>query len=161
MPAAPPELRAHDRRLLQGLRSLDDASLDRARAHLAAGLPMRRADLGWKGAGPAREGCVVGVAMSRRRFWARPLKAPGLLLLAAIFDAWAYEEALRVGDEGAARSRRLGPLVHTRLAELLDLEWHRRCGCPGPPISAPSTGETGAVKIVTWCVLETGISQRV
>ncbi len=148
MPAAPPVLRAHDRHLLQGLRALDDASLDRARAHLAAGLPIRRADLGWKGPGPAREGCLVGVAMSRRRFWAHPLMAPGLLLLAAIFDAWAYEEAMRLGDQGAARSRRLGPLVHTRLAELLDLEWHRRCGWPEPPIPAPSTGETGAVKIV-------------
>ncbi|MGC8473491.1 MAG: hypothetical protein ACP5PW_03665 [Candidatus Dormibacteria bacterium] len=140
-------MRAHDRRLLQGLHALDDASLDRARAHLAAGLPIRRADLGWRGSGPAREGCVVGVAMSRRRFWAHPLRAPGLLLLAAIFDAWAYEEARRVGDRSAARSRRLGPLVHTRLAELLDIEWHRRNGWPGPPTPAPSARDTGAVKI--------------
>ena len=147
MPAPPPELRAHDRRLLQGLHALDDASLDRARAHLAAGLPIRRADLGWRGPGPAREGCVVGVAMSRRRFWAHPLRAPGLLLLAATFDAWAFEEALRLGDRSAARSRRLGPQVHTRLAELLDLEWHRRWGWPGPPILALSPGETEAVKI--------------
>jgi hypothetical protein len=147
MPASPPELRAHDRRLLPGLRALDDASLDRARAHLAAGLPIRRADLGWRGPGPAREGCVVGISMSRRRFWTHPLRAPGLLLLAAIFDAWAYEEELRAQDQGLARSRRLGPLARARLAELLDLEWHRRRGWPEPMTPASEFGAAGAAKI--------------
>ena len=147
MPASPPELRAPDRRLLHGFRALDDVSLDRARAHLAAGLPVRRATLGWRGPGPAREGCVVGISMSRRRFWMRPLRAPGLLLLAAIFDAWAYEEELFAEGQTVARSRNLGPLARARLAELLDLEWHRRCGWPGPMTPAPDVGKTGAAKI--------------
>lgn len=145
MSAPPIALRAHDRRLLQALRALDDASLDRARAHLAAGLPVRRADLGWRGPGPAREGCVVGLAMSRRQFWAHPLRAPGLLLLAATFDAWAYEEARRIGDLCGARSRRLGPRVQARLAELLDLEWHRRRGWPEPLVAAADRAEPEVV----------------
>jgi hypothetical protein len=147
MPAWPPELRAHDRRLLHGLRALEDVSLDRARAHLGAGLQIRRADLGWRGPGPALEGCVVGISMSRRQFWMHPLRAPALLLLAAIFDAWAHEESLRTEEQSGARSRRLGPSARARLAELLDLEWHRRRGWTEPMTPSPDVGETRAAKI--------------
>lgn len=144
---SPLEPGAHDVRLLKALRALDDPALDRARAHLAAGLPVRRADLGWRGAGPAREGCVVGVSMSRRQFAMRPLRVPGLLLLAAIFDSWAFEEELRVGGLAAARGRRLGQRATTRLAELLDLEWRRRSGWEAPGSPQPGGEARTAVKI--------------
>jgi hypothetical protein len=147
MPASPTGLRAHDRRLLHGLRALEDGSLDRARAHLAAGLEVRRADLGWRGSGPAREGCVVGISMSRRQFWMHPLRAPALLLLAAIFDTWAYDETVRTEEQIGDRSRRLGPSTRARLAELLDLEWHRRRGWTEPMTPSPVVGEPTAAKI--------------
>gem|GEM_PF-4470982 len=126
-------LEPHDVRLLHGLRALPDHSLDRASAHLAAGLPLRRADLGWNGRGPAADGCLVGVSMSRWAFLCQTLRIPALLMLAAGFDAWAYEEIRRHGSPADLRGRRLPPCARMRLAQLLDVEHRRRHGWPELP----------------------------
>lgn len=128
-----PPLEPHDVRLLQRLRALPDRSLDRASAHLAAGLPLRRADLGWTGQGPASDGCLVGVSMSRWALLRQPLRIPSLLLLAASFDAWAYEEIRRHGSPADLRGRRLPPTARARLGQLLDLEHRRRHGWGSQP----------------------------
>ena len=123
-------LEAHDLRLLHALRALPEESLDRARAHLAAGLPLRRADLGWHGRGPASDGCLVGVSMSRLAFLRAPLRMPALILLAATFDSWSFEEIRRRGTVAELRSRRLPSAARERLSLLLDLEYRRRGGWP-------------------------------
>lgn len=135
------DLRAHDVTLMRALRALPDRALDRARAHVAAGLPMRRADLGWEHGNPADDGCVVGVSMSRATFLRHPLRIPGLLLLAAVFDSWTFQEANRLGDTEAIRSRQVPLLARERLGLLLDLEGRRRGGWtpdaePAPQVSA-------------------------
>jgi hypothetical protein len=122
------ELAAHDLRFLQALRALPDNSLDRARAHLAAGLPLRRADLGWRGGGPANDGCLVGVSMSRLSFFRAPLRIPALILLAAVFDSWSFEEIRRHGQPAELRSRHLPRWARDRLGLLLDVESRRRQG---------------------------------
>lgn len=124
------ELRPHDQRLVRALRALPDPALDRGRAHIAAGLPLRRADLGWHLTRPAEDGCLLGVSMSRFQFLGVPLRLPGLVLLAAAFDAWSFEECLRLGELDWLRGRRIPPAVATRLAQLLDLELRRRSGWP-------------------------------
>jgi hypothetical protein len=128
------ELEAHDLRFLHALRALPDSSLDRARAHLAAGLPLRRADLGWHGRGPADDGCLVGVSMSRWAFLRAPLRIPALILLAAIFDSWSFEEIRRHGNPAELRSRHLPEVARERLGLILDIEYRRRQGWP--PISS-------------------------
>ncbi len=134
------ELEAHDLRLLHALRALPDSSLDRARAHLAAGLPLRRADLGWHGRGPASDGCLVGVSMSRLAFLRAPLRIPALIMLAAIFDAWSFEEVRRHGAPADLRVRRLPPSARDRLGLILDIEYRRRHGWP-PGSSRDRTAE--------------------
>ena len=126
MTAATP-LTAAERRLCQSLGALPDAALDRARAHLAAGLPMRRADLGWRGGDrPASDGCLVGVSMTRHQLLRSPLRTPRLMRLAARFDTWVFAEAQRLEDWPALRTRQLPAGARDRLAELLDWEHRRR-----------------------------------
>jgi len=139
MQPSPSELGPGDRRLLRALRALPDSSLDRARAHLAAGLPLRRAELGWQGRGAADDGCLVGVSMSRLEFLRAPRRLPGLVRLTAVFDSWAFEECQRLGDLGSLRSRQLPDAARRHLAELLDLEHRRRQGwSEAPPASVES-----------------------
>ncbi|HUY60478.1 MAG TPA: hypothetical protein VMW49_01250 [Candidatus Dormibacteraeota bacterium] len=126
MPAATP-LTTAERRLRHSLRALPDQALDRARAHLAAGLPMRRADLGWRGGDrPAHDGCLVGVSMSRRQLLLSPLRTPRLMRLAARFDAWVFAEAQRLEDWPALRNRQLPAGARDHLGQLLDWEYRRR-----------------------------------
>ncbi|HUY55208.1 MAG TPA: hypothetical protein VMV23_08625 [Candidatus Nanopelagicaceae bacterium] len=131
MTTVPSDLAARDLRLLRAMRALPDGSLDRARAHLAACLPLRRAELGWRGSGAADDGCLVGVAMSRLEFLRSPRRLPGLLLLTAVFDSWAFEEARRREDLEALRAQQLPAAARRRLGELLDIEHHRRHGRAG------------------------------
>ncbi len=132
---SPLSLQTHDVRLLHAMRALPDKALDRARAHVAARLPVRRAELGWTvRGGPADDGCLIGISMSRFRYFSSPLRMPALVYLAATFDGWAFEEARRSHDERAMRSRRVPSSSVERLGRLLDIEYGRRHGIPSRPV---------------------------